>query len=246
MVGLEKMIELNCINQSYDSQMNFVYLGHSEYQEIENLQKKMVQEIKSSDAVTVLGIEFNPVLTMGIRANPSLDFQSELDDIKQKFQIIQTDRGGQATVHSPGQLIIYPMIDLKFYKLGVQQFVRLILSVTQTLFLKYGIELFYDENHPGLYFEKKKICYLGLKIDNGVVRHGLAININNELELFNSIRSCGIRCQEHTSLSQIFLNKEIADNTNIVSTSNRVSTFTLNNIFNEWCLEFKKQLKLAF
>lgn len=165
------------------------YLGLKKYLEVDSLQNKLSAKIRHTKSVEVLGMEFEPVITLGIRGNQGCDLirpQSETP-----IPIVTTDRGGQATLHGPGQLVIYPIMDLKEYGLGARDFVCLIHRATSRLLKFYGIDT-QSGPAPGLYTDVGKIAFLGIRIDRGVVKHGLAINISNDLGNFNFIKSCGV------------------------------------------------------
>ena len=179
------MIKSRCINQLH-------WLGLQNYKEIEDQQKQLVPKIFGTDQVVILGTEFFPVLTLGVRGNISEDlFLSEKDLALRGLEILKTDRGGQATIHSPGQLVIYPMLDLKMHRMGMRNFVCQIMKVTLRTLESLGIKAFYSAADPGIYTDHGKLAFCGLKSDHGVIRHGLSINIKNDLSLFDGIRSCG-------------------------------------------------------
>jgi lipoyl(octanoyl) transferase len=161
------------------------WLGLQSYSDMEQFQKDQVSHFQNNNQVMVLGMEFHPVITMGVRANPHDDLLST------HIPVIQTDRGGQATLHSPGQLVIYPMLDLKSHNIGVKDFVQILMDMTAKTLSQIGIEAFLLSGETGVYTRQGKIAFCGLKIDSGVVRHGLSVNIKNDLGLFDNIRSCG-------------------------------------------------------
>jgi lipoyl(octanoyl) transferase len=161
------------------------YIGLQSYDEIEKFQKTQVDYFRNSKDILVLGIEFHPVVTMGVRGNPEEDLYSDA------LPVVKTDRGGQATVHSPGQLVIYPMLDLREHGLGVKDFVQILMDSTCDVLTELGISSLYSSQDPGVYTMKGKIAFCGLKIDRGIVRHGISINIHNDLSLFGLIRPCG-------------------------------------------------------
>jgi lipoyl(octanoyl) transferase len=161
------------------------WLGLQPYEEVEKLQKAQVPLLKDSRQVSVLGLEFKHVITLGIRANPKEDL------LDKDAPVVVTDRGGQATLHSPGQLVIYPMLCLRAHGIGVKHFVYTLMETTVSSLAKVNIEASYSPKDPGVYTKNGKIAFCGLKLDQSVVRHGLSINISNDLSLFGGIRSCG-------------------------------------------------------
>ena len=214
------MIKSNYTNQ-------YRWLGLQHYEDLEEQQKKLVPQISQQKKIVVLGAEFYSVLTLGVRGNIQRDLVcSEQDILNRNLSIRKTDRGGQATIHSPGQLIIYPMLDLNFLKMGIQDFVLSLMTVTTKTLNEIGIKASYFAKDPGIYTDHGKLGFCGLRLDQGVVRHGLSININNDLSLFEGIRSCG---QSQASLDQV----------------SRYHPITTELFFNLWCRHFEQDFYLS-
>lgn len=117
--------------------------------------------------------------------------------------VIQSDRGGQVTYHGPGQQVMYIMIDLKRKKVGVRQLVTAIEQTVINTLAHFNIDAVTRPNAPGVYVEDKKICSLGLRIRQGCSFHGLALNIDMDLEPFNRINPCGYAGMEMTQVKQL-------------------------------------------
>lgn len=160
----------------------------------------------------LLGFEHEPVISLGIRGTLESDLnwnyveseskgetKSGLEQKKMeclvfnKFLIQKSDRGGQATIHHPGQLVVYPIVSLKNIQFTVQQYVEFLMKVSQIFLAEYGIEACCRAEAPGLYTKNGKILSVGLRNLNGVIRHGIAINVSNDLSDFQYIRACGIQ-----------------------------------------------------
>lgn len=109
--------------------------------------------------------------------------------------VVQTDRGGQITYHGPGQLIIYPLFDLRRAKLGVKEFVALIERVIIDTLEEYEISAKNRSDAPGIYLchNGAKVCSLGLRITRGCSYHGLALNVSADLSYFKRINPCGYK-----------------------------------------------------
>lgn len=131
-------------------------------------------------------LEHNPVFTQG--QNGKAEHILNAGDIP----IIQIDRGGQVTYHGPGQLVAYLLIDLKRHQLGVRDFVSAIENAVIDTLKDYGIHAGARKEAPGVYIDNAKIASLGLRIRRGCSYHGLAFNINMDLEPFNRINPCGL------------------------------------------------------
>lgn len=116
--------------------------------------------------------------------------------------VIQSDRGGQVTYHGPGQQVMYVMVDLKRKKMGVRQLVTAIEQTVVDTLAHFSIEAYPRADAPGVYVDHKKICSLGLRIRKGCSLHGLALNINMDLEPFLRINPCGYAGLQMTQVSQ--------------------------------------------
>lgn len=107
--------------------------------------------------------------------------------------VVQTDRGGQVTYHGPGQLVVYFLMDLRRLDIGIRTLVsRLEQSVIATL-AEYSINAAPRADAPGVYIEQAKICSIGLRVRRGCTYHGIAFNIDMDLEPFQRINPCGFR-----------------------------------------------------
>jgi len=123
--------------------------------------------------------------------------------------VFQINRGGLATWHGPGQLILYPLINLRKRAIGTKDFVICLEnSVIRTLRL-YGISARRRERCPGIWIEGQKIASIGLEIKKGISKHGCAININNSLLGFREIVPCGFPNIKMVSVAQL-LGKELS------------------------------------
>lgn len=120
--------------------------------------------------------------------------------------VIQVDRGGQVTYHGPGQLVVYLMIDIKRKKLGARALVTLIENAIVTTLKKQGIEAAPKKEAPGVYANNNKIASLGLRIRKGCSFHGLALNIDMDLEPFHRINPCGYQGLEMCQVSDFVEN----------------------------------------
>ncbi len=117
--------------------------------------------------------------------------------------IVQTDRGGQVTFHGPGQMVVYPLLNLKRLGLGVREFVSVLeQSVIETLEF-WGIAATARKQAPGVYVGERKIASLGLRVRRGCCYHGLSLNVTMNLEPFSRINPCGYNDLEVTDLQAL-------------------------------------------
>lgn len=139
-------------------------------------------------------LEHPPVFTQGMAGKPEHVLNPR------DIPIVQTDRGGQVTYHGPGQLVGYVLLDLRRLKIGVKSYVNLIESAVVQLLADYDIKANTDPSAPGVYVSGSKICSIGLKITRGCSYHGIALNVNNDLEPFSRINPCGFQNLQMTKI----------------------------------------------
>ena len=117
--------------------------------------------------------------------------------------VIQVDRGGQVTYHGPGQIVAYPLLDLRRLGIGVRQLVNRIEESIILVLAAHGVDGRRKEGAPGIYVAGEKIASLGLRVRRGRTFHGLAFNINMDLEPFQRINPCGYEGLKVTHLSAL-------------------------------------------
>jgi len=144
-------------------------------------------------------VEHPPVYTLGMRA--SREHLLEAGEIP----VVQIDRGGQVTYHGPGQLVVYPLIDIRRAGLGVRDLVTALERAVIGYCASLGIEAECRKNAPGVYVAGKKIASVGLRIRRGASYHGLAFNVNMDLEPFQRINPCGYAGLQMTQLAGLGL-----------------------------------------
>jgi lipoyl(octanoyl) transferase len=144
------------------------------------------------------------VFTLGL--NASRDHLLTPGDIP----VIQVDRGGQVTYHGPGQLMIYPLLDLKRAGLGVRDLVTALEQTVISLVAEFDIEAASRKDAPGVYVEGRKIASVGLRIRRGASYHGMALNIDVDLEPFSRINPCGFSDLEVTDLTALGISESRA------------------------------------
>lgn len=132
-------------------------------------------------------VEHDPVFTLGQAGRPEHVLAPG------EIPVIHVDRGGQVTYHGPGQLVAYPLLDLRRLGLGVRQLVNRIEQAVIDTLATWHIHAQRREGAPGVYVEDAKIAALGLRVRHGCTFHGLAFNIGMDLEPFQRINPCGYR-----------------------------------------------------
>jgi len=127
----------------------------------------------------------------------------------QDIPVVNSDRGGQVTYHGPGQIVVYTLLDLNRLKIGVRELVTLIEQSVIDLLADYGVSSSARRDAPGVYVNDAKIAALGLRVRKGCSFHGLALNVDMDLEPFSRINPCGYEGLEVTRLKDIIKDIEI-------------------------------------
>ena len=176
--------------------MKTVHLGRCDYAPVFEKMKRF-NDVRTADTEDELWVvEHNPVFTQGLAGKP------EHLLIRDDIPVVQIDRGGQITYHGPGQLVVYTMIDFKRRKTSVRNIVSALENSIIDTLSDYGITANADPQRPGVYVQGKKIASLGLRIKNGSVYHGLALNIDMDLSPFTHINPCGYAGLEMTQIAE--------------------------------------------
>ena len=150
-------------------------------------------------------LEHPPVYTLGM--NGSREHVLAPGDIP----VIDIDRGGQVTYHGPGQLVVYPLVNLERARLGVRQLVVALEQAVIRCVARYGLEAAARCDAPGVYVGERKLASLGLRIRRGCSYHGLALNVDMDLEPFRRINPCGFRGMEMTRLADLGVTAGVAE-----------------------------------
>jgi lipoyl(octanoyl) transferase len=190
-----------------------INLGQTDFKEIWDIQKKILNFKKKNKYPDILlTTEHNNVYTLGKSGDKDhlLLNDEELKD--KQISFYEIDRGGDLTYHGPGQLVCYPVFDLHNYYLDTHRYLRDLEEVIILTLKEYGIDSGRDEQYTGVWIGDKKICAIGIKISGWITMHGLAFNINNNLNYFDNIIPCGIFHKGVTSLANV-LNEPVDMNT---------------------------------
>lgn len=141
--------------------------------------------------------EHKPVFTLGVNAN------REHLLAPGSIPVVQIDRGGQVTYHGPGQLMVYPLIDLRRAHIGIRALVTALEQSVVDLAADYGIDAASRSDAPGVYVAGAKLASIGLRIRRGASFHGMALNVDVDLEPFSRINPCGFTNLEVTDLKRL-------------------------------------------
>lgn len=156
-------------------------------------------------------LEHPPVFTLGMNAAP--EHLLAPGDIP----VVQIDRGGQVTYHGPGQLVIYPLLDVRRLGLGVRQLVMALENAVIALMADWQIQAHARRDAPGVYVGERKLASIGLRIRRGSSYHGMAFNVAMDLEPFTRINPCGYQGLEVTDLRSLGVPLDVAQTAQALS-----------------------------
>jgi lipoyl(octanoyl) transferase len=180
------------------------YVNYSEIlDKMEKTVKKVSENIKYEE---IWFLEHKEVFTAG-SSTPKEFNEEKINNI----EVHKVNRGGKITYHGPGQLIIYPLINIKARNMNIIDYINVIEDICIGVFNNNQIELIRKkEKNRGLWVKSakgsRKIIFIGLRYSRGVIHHGLSINFHNDLEKFRKINPCGLDGKEISSLEELGIN----------------------------------------
>jgi lipoyl(octanoyl) transferase len=179
-------------------------LGRQVYEPVWRAMQEFTNTRTESTPDEIWFCDHDGVFTLGLNSKP--EHLLAPGDIP----VIQIDRGGQVTYHGPGQLMIYPLIDLRRAGLGVRDLVTALEQSVVDLAADYGIEAASRCDAPGVYIEGVKLASVGLRIRRGSSFHGMALNVDVDLEPFSRINPCGFKDLKLTDLARLGADNDLA------------------------------------
>ncbi len=156
-----------------------------------------------SEGEALVLLQHAPVYTLGARGNDSNLLVTPQALAAFGAQVVHTDRGGDVTFHGPGQLVAYPILDLRGRGVGAARYVRMLEAVMIEAVARFGVQAERVRGRPGVWVEGAKLGAVGVRVSRGISRHGLALNVSTDLEWFARIVPCGIPDIEATSLERL-------------------------------------------
>lgn len=195
------MVQVSKKKEIFEIPLQIRDCGLSDYREILELQLQLhKQRLSGRIPNIVLIVEHPSVITLGAREskNRLLKKREELE--QKKIDVVNIRRGGGTTAHNPGQLVFYPIMNLRQIELGISEYIRKLEAIGVELLRRLGLESNARKGFPGLWVKEKKIASIGVRVSKFVTYHGMAINIRNDLSIFDYIIPCGLDDIEMTSL----------------------------------------------
>lgn len=194
-------------------EIKLIDLGRKGYREVWELQEKLLEEVKCRKQLDedfpgyLLFVEHRPVYTLGKSGDEANMLINAIQLRAKQAEFIKVDRGGDITFHGPGQLVVYPIIDLEGFGLGVKEYVDRLEEVVIRSVASYGIAGERLAGATGVWIgagtsEARKICAIGVKCSRYVTMHGFALNVNTDLDYFSYIHPCGFIDKGVTSIQK--------------------------------------------
>ena len=194
------MIDLRDVYQACQEEYSVKYLGVAPY-ESTIVRQETLRKLRADGLIpdTVLLLQHPHVYTTG-RFQGKEDIITPLENIP----VVRTNRGGGVTYHGPGQLVGYPILDLKANCLGVREYIWKLEEVTIQLLEDFRIAARRNDDYPGgVWTNGQKICSIGINVSRHITMHGFALNANTDLKYYNHIKPCGLKAAEMTSMAEV-------------------------------------------
>ena len=180
------------------------WLGLIDYQKAYQLQTRLLEErLAGKVPDTLLLLEHKPVITLGKSGKLKNILASPEELARQGVSLVFIDRGGDATYHGPGQLVGYPIIDLRERGKDAHVYLRSLEEVLIRTIRDFGIESGRDPSHAGVWVDNQEIAAIGLSLRKWITMHGFALNVNTDLTHFTLINPCGFTNRRATSIAAL-------------------------------------------
>ena len=185
--------------------INILDLGRMSYNSAWDIQKNYHQKVLTGkEQDTLILVEHEPVYTLGKNANDNHLLQSASEEIK----VYRIERGGDITFHGPGQIVVYPILDLNRYIKSVSWYMRTLEKIIIDTLSDFKIKAELKDGLTGVWVGDEKIGAQGVRISRWVTMHGLALNVNTDLRYFDGIIPCGIFDCGVTSMEKLTGSKQ--------------------------------------
>jgi lipoate-protein ligase B len=184
----------NCLLQIRDC-------GLADYRQILQMQQHLRENRQQNEIPnTVLIVEHPAVITLGARQSSNRLLVNRQDLARKNIDVVDVRRGGGTTAHNPGQLVLYPILNLKKTRLGINKYIRELEAIGAELLGQLDVHSTRRKGAPGLWIGARKIASIGVRVSKFITYHGMAINIQNDLSIFDYIVPCGLDNVEMTSV----------------------------------------------
>ena len=182
------------------NRIKIIDLGFLDYKNSWNYQKELQKKVLIGDCSdSIIFVEHDSVYTFGKNSDKSNLLVSK----DSKIKIYETERGGEITYHGPGQIVCYPILNLKNFKQSVTWYMRALEQVIIETLKLFNIKASRKDGLTGVWVKDEKIGAQGVRMTKWVTMHGFALNVNTDLRFFNDIIPCGIKDFGVTSIKKI-------------------------------------------
>jgi lipoyl(octanoyl) transferase len=184
-------------------EIRVTFLGRMRYDAAWDLQRALVEKRRTGEIPdTLILTEHDPVYTIG-KTGSDLHLLAGESELRTKgVQVYHNDRGGDVTFHGPGQLVVYPILDLTEFYLDLHRYLRDLEEVIIRVLASYGLRGERMPEYTGVWLDGEKVCAIGIKSSRWITMHGLALNVTTDLSHFGRIIPCGIFERGVTSLAE--------------------------------------------
>ena len=178
--------------------------GIVDYQRACGLQRRIADAVRDGSDPALILLEHPPVYTLGVCGHGGEHLLSSRERLQALgAQVVESDRGGDVTFHGPGQLVGYPILDLRRFGEGPVWYVRRLESVLIDTLARFGTVAGPVAGRPGVWVGDAKIAAIGVRVSRGVTTHGFALNVNTDLSYFLHIVPCGLPDAGVTSMREL-------------------------------------------
>jgi lipoyl(octanoyl) transferase len=205
----ERMVNETTINRDsaasmYRPRVQVLKTGLQPYGKMWDLQKKLARKVLEKKSTHYLLVTEHPaVITMG-KSGDGQHLLASPDYLRERnVDFYEIDRGGDVTFHGPGQIVVYPILNLNDFNRDIHWYLRLLEEVVIRVLDHLGIPGERVPGMTGVWSGDKKVCAIGVKVSRWVTMHGFALNVNTDLDFFKFIVPCGITDRGVTSISEL-------------------------------------------
>jgi len=221
-------------NLSTFRKLDYCNLGFLDYQAAWDLQKDVFAKLAKNELNdTLFMLEHPHTYTLGKVADKENLISPENQLKELGINVYEIDRGGDITYHGPGQVVGYPIINLREWKEDTHEYLRGLEEVIMKVCLEYGVITQRNSKYTGVWIGERKIAAIGIKVSRWITMHGFAFNVNTDLNYFGGIIPCGIKDKDVTSLQ-----RELGREIEIEAVKEKIlNQFRLHFGYNEVCIK---------
>lgn len=182
--------------------VSLLHWGEIDYRAAWSRQESIASDVRSGGDDSLILVEHPPVYTYGRRVRPEHLLVAPEALTARGASLVESDRGGDITFHGPGQIVAYPVLDLKRRGIGPNEYVRGLEETVIQALRRFGVTAERSTGRPGVWVGDSKIGAIGVRLRGGVTTHGFALNVETDLSYFEAIVPCGISGAGVTSMKR--------------------------------------------